>query len=179
MQYVTLLKFDLEGKQELRSVFQLLLGAHGTLIEKNDYWQILHDESLNEAIMQTIQSLEGDFNCLITSYQDINQPEILKMIEPIFLSSPYGYYHFKSLILCCSLISTARELLDYLLAGTGVTREIIEAMADCDLNVSKAASILYMHRNTLLYKIDRMYELKHLDLRCFNDLYLLIKLSKA
>lgn len=179
MTYTTLLKFDLANALEIKNVIHLLLGAHDSLVERSGYWQIIHHKSMNEAILQTVQSLESDLSCMITCYQDIYEPELIRFIETIFLEAPYDYYQFKTLLCSCPSIPTSKELLDYLLAGTGVTKDVLLAMAACDLNVSKAASILFMHRNTLLYKIDRMFQLKHFDLRCFNDLYLLIKLLKA
>ncbi len=38
-----------------------------------------------------------------------------------------------------------------------------------DLNMSKAADNLYMHRNTLLYRINKLKRLTGLDVRTFDD----------
>ena len=45
-----------------------------------------------------------------------------------------------------------------------------------DLNVSKASKILYIHRNTMLYKLDKLKELSDFDLRCFLDAYIVYSL---
>ena len=65
-------------------------------------------------------------------------------------------------------INNGIEILKFVLDGTGVDRNILEAMASCDLNVSKASNVLYMHRNTLMYKIDRLYEKTGFDIKTFN-----------
>ena len=49
-------------------------------------------------------------------------------------------------------------------------------MAVTDLNVSKAASLLYLHRNSLNYKLDRLLNDKGFDLRRFIDCFCLYKL---
>ncbi|UKI48833.1 MAG: helix-turn-helix domain-containing protein [Clostridium sp.] len=33
------------------------------------------------------------------------------------------------------------------------------------MNVSKASKMLYLHRNTLIYKLDRFYEITGYDIR--------------
>jgi carbohydrate diacid regulator len=40
---------------------------------------------------------------------------------------------------------------------------------DCDLNVTEAARQLYIHRNTLVYRLDRLQKLTGLDVRVFGD----------
>ena len=38
-----------------------------------------------------------------------------------------------------------------------------------DLNVSETARVLYIHRNTLLYRLNKLEKITGLDLRKFND----------
>ena len=58
----------------------------------------------------------------------------------------------------------ARELLkDEELAGTA------EEFLGNDLNVSETARNLYMHRNTLMYRLDKLERLTGLNLRKFSD----------
>jgi len=50
-----------------------------------------------------------------------------------------------------------------------------------DLNVLKTSKKTFMHRNTLLYRIDKVKKLTGLDARCFEDavvLEVLINLNK-
>ncbi|PAT02085.1 hypothetical protein CI105_04265 [Candidatus Izimaplasma bacterium ZiA1] len=62
-----------------------------------------------------------------------------------------------------------------------VDKELIESILgfiDSNLNSSKAASTLFMHRNTLNYRLDRFKEKTQIDVRTFkgaNAIYMLYK----
>ncbi len=43
-----------------------------------------------------------------------------------------------------------------------------EYFIDNNLNVSAAARALYMHRNTMMYRLDKINRLIGLDIRCFD-----------
>lgn len=55
-----------------------------------------------------------------------------------------------------------------------VERNVIMAMADENLRVSKAANSLYLHINTVVYHLDQIQEITGLDPRKFYDLVELI-----
>ena len=44
-----------------------------------------------------------------------------------------------------------------------------EAFLDCDLNVSETSRKLYMHRNTLMYRLEKIERVTGLDLKKFSD----------
>lgn len=45
----------------------------------------------------------------------------------------------------------------------------IEEFTDCDLNISDAAKKLYIHRNTLIYRLDKIYKESGFDIRKFKE----------
>ena len=52
-------------------------------------------------------------------------------------------------------------------------------MFENNLNVTKTSKQLYMHRNTLNYKLDYIYNITNLNLQVFNDaiaMYILINI---
>jgi len=49
----------------------------------------------------------------------------------------------------------------------------INAFFECNLNLSEAARKIYIHRNTLIYRLDKVQKLTGLDLRNFDDAALL------
>ena len=49
------------------------------------------------------------------------------------------------------------------------TLRTIETFLDADLNLSDTARQLYIHRNTLVYRLDKLQQLTGLDLRKFDD----------
>ena len=52
---------------------------------------------------------------------------------------------------------------------TGETRETAERFFEADLNLSVAARQMFIHRNTLTYRLDRIQRDTGLDLRKFSD----------
>ena len=45
----------------------------------------------------------------------------------------------------------------------------IDCLFDNDLNVSRTARKMYMHRNTLIYRLNKFKEITSLDVRVFSD----------
>ena len=136
--------------------------------------------NINE-LTDTIQALELDLDSPISLYLSYdNKEELLinewRLIKSLFDKCGSGIYTLKDLLEINRYIDNGIEILKFVLDGTGVDRNVIEAMALNDLNVSKASITLYMHRNTLMYKIDRLYEKTNFDIKTFKDLYTLYKL---
>lgn len=44
-----------------------------------------------------------------------------------------------------------------------------ECFIECSLNISAAARTLYMHRNTMMYRLDKIKRFTGLDIRSFYD----------
>ena len=49
------------------------------------------------------------------------------------------------------------------------TLESIQKFLDCDMNIASAAKALYIHRNTMVYRLDRLQKQTGLDVRRFED----------
>ena len=109
---------------------------------------------------------------------DSKLEEELNVIIPIFKNNnlPSGVYKLKELLLKKPVIPNKRQLLNYILESTGVDEEFIRDFALNDLNVSKASKAMYIHRNTMIYKLDKLKEVSNFDLRCFIDAYILYNL---
>jgi DNA-binding PucR family transcriptional regulator len=58
------------------------------------------------------------------------------------------------------------HLLD-LVKDDGDLLETIKVYLECNLNVSLAAKKLYMHRNSLQYRIEKFIDRTHLDIKHF------------
>jgi len=74
------------------------------------------------------------------------------------------------------LTETTHQALD------ATARELLEALFAHTLNVSHTAKALFMHRNTLNYRLDRLYEATGYDARQFHDaslLQLIVTLHKS
>lgn len=53
-------------------------------------------------------------------------------------------------------------------------KEIILAMADCNLNIQAVKHKLFIHRNTVIYRLEKIKSETGLDARNFHDLVKLI-----
>lgn len=56
-----------------------------------------------------------------------------------------------------------------------IEREIILALADCDINPAAAARKLYLSRNTVLYHLEKVEDRTGLNARRFYDLVKLVE----
>lgn len=56
--------------------------------------------------------------------------------------------------------------------------KIILAMADNDMNILQTANSVFMHRNTVVYHITKIYKATGLDATKFYDLCELLKMVK-
>lgn len=52
-------------------------------------------------------------------------------------------------------------------------RKIIKTYLECNMNISKAANILYLHRNTLMYKIDNFIKNTGYDIKEFKNAFII------
>lgn len=89
-----------------------------------------------------------------------------------------GMYNLKEALLHCSDLSKAdkSEILKLILDRSGIDIMFVKGFISVDLNVSKASQVLYIHRNTLNYKLDKLKEISGFDLRGFMDAFLITKL---
>lgn len=180
MKQFTLFKSTKDNYSMIIDVFKMLVGNFVKVIELECGLIIYHQEFNYEEIKSTIHSLEADLNTNICVYQSYAEEDDeleleLKLISPLFFKLEFGSYNMKSLLLKAE-ITSANELLHFIIDGTGVDERVIEMMALADLNVSKAANLLYLHRNSLNYKIDRLISYRGFDLRRFIDCYCLYRL---
>lgn len=181
MKQFILLKTSSENYPFIVDVLKMLLGNSIEILPQQEALLIYTGAYDKQEVTDTIRSLESDLNTSIMLYlSSTNHPELeQELIMDMFLKASYNFYDLKSLLIETSTLFRAEEILQLILEGTGVSPQIIQAMADCDLNASKASQLLYMHRNTLLYKMERLLEISSFDLKSFYDVYILIKLMKA
>lgn len=181
MRFILIKNFN--DSQMLINIVKNLLGVNIKIKEDNNYILIYHDYKNDEDIIRVLNSLSDDLMTKLVSYVSSDYDEMrlkdeLEVILPIFLNNelPIGNYDFKSLLFIQPAINNKRRVLNYILEPAGITEDFIIGFAKNDLNVSKASKSMYIHRNTMIYKLDKLKEISNFDLRCFMDAYILFNL---
>lgn len=125
--------------------------------------------SLQEELLVDIVGYVSTFNRL---------EEELEIALELINSLSNGIYTLKEALGSIKEIKNKRRILSFILDSTGIDEGFIISFAFNDLNASKASKAMYVHRNTMNYKLDKLLELSGFDLRKFMDAYILYSLVK-
>lgn len=93
-----------------------------------------------------------------------------------------GYYDLETALIQAkrtlpSLLGRLRETLHPILSTTDITTVL--ALADANMNISTAAKRLYIHRNTMLYRLDHVTRVTGIDVKTFKGLFIMYSLYKT
>ena len=187
-----LLKKDTDFDEQLwlHSFKNLFENTVDAFFISNDYGLLIQPYQKNhwsiEELAGIIQTLDDDFSIRTTCYAGqfwpvtSELPQIFKEEQAIFhhekdkgkpfitlSNSGIGYYTHDIVT-----VSPIMQNLKKLIFTDSETKELIEAMWQSQGNISLAAKTLFVHRNTLQYRIDRLQETTCISLRNLNDLLL-------
>lgn len=187
----SLLAFKTEDKNldDFKSFLKLYLGPNIKIDHRNEIYYVLHTYLDNESFSEALLSYASDMIIKINIFGStiINSNEdYYKALDYTILFSQIKcnktFYSEKTLIdealiqnINLNLITT---LIFGKLNGDSETLDICSAMFKNDLNITHASKFLYMHRNTLNYKLDNFLKITNYDLRNFSDastIYFLIQ----
>ena len=158
----------------LKSLFSLSIKIE----EKDDYLIIYHNLDDAQLIKNSISTLGDDL--LVSIFAYISNPIYNLDVEldiafNILKNAKAGVYDFKSLLLN-NEINNKNKILNFIISGMGIDEKFIKTYVECNLNATKASKALYIHRNTLNYKLDRLKNERNFDLKNFIDAYILYSL---
>lgn len=139
-----------------------------------------HVNSIKDSIALTIYS-----KCYI-SYKKINELNLLKETfeinkENIKLAIKYclseGIYGERNLLFESIIDNISDKIKNNVYKDfnegfsklDGEMTKTIEVFFECGLNISDSSKKLYVHRNTLIYRLDKIYKLTSYDIRIFNE----------
>lgn len=93
-----------------------------------------------------------------------------------------GYYDLETALIQANrtlptLFERLREKLRTILSTTDITTVL--SLADANMNISTAAKRLYIHRNTMLYRLDHITRVTGIDVKTFKGLFILYSLYKT
>lgn len=171
----------------LSDFFKGLLG-HSISIEGHDsYLKIIHSYTDELNIAEAINSLNNDLAlniCVFSSKQfgAIDElEENCKVIIPYFLEveASINFLEEKNLIKAALPFERNKELLSLALGKYTKDSQMIEIIRGFfrnNLNTSASAHYLYLHRNTLINKLDKFHEYTGFDIRKFEDAVIIYQL---
>ena len=128
------------------------------------------------AILTTFENIQAHYNSLLKGAEiasAYSQKPVLTYIDIV----PYLFIEEMDL-------SDRTRIAQVVLKETIDEPELLKTMETfilCNLNISETAKELYMHRNSLQYRLDKFHEKTNIDVRNFHHamtLYLLLKANK-
>lgn len=175
-----IIRDNFKEKNMLIDMLKALIGNNIEIIENRDSFVIFHSYSNLEDIKCLLLSFCNELMiniCAYLSFYDNDKAQLeINLIKKVFPILPIGIHSFKETLLLTLNKINGKEALDLILQSSAIDKEFIKGFAENDLNVSKASKNLYIHRNTINYKLDKAKELTGFDLRCFKDIYILYSL---
>ena len=89
---------------------------------------------------------------------------------------PVGIYGLKEALLKSNKIENKNKILSFIIENSGISVDFIKEFALNDLNVSIASNTMFIHINTMIYKINKLKANSNFDLTNFKDAYILYSL---
>ena len=183
------MKFILiENRNITEDILSFIIGFIGgkniRLIETSEYLTLFHNYENNDDLNYFLKALAIEYMISLKAYisgdlkNTTNNLEI-KMVKDLLINAPNDVYRLKNLMLSTKFIEKREDKLKLILSSTGITPEIIKCLAEHNFNISESSNILYLHRNTLNYRIDKLLALTGFDLKLFKDQYLLYNLIES
>ena len=165
----------------IRDVIQPLLGNNIKTTNDESNIIIYHNYADEEEIRRMLAALEVELMVNMYAYLSSDSledrlEEELEIGKILIDTVPHGIYNLKEALLASDSIPSKDKILSYILKYTGINEEFIKGFVMCDLNVSQAGKEMNFHRNTMIYKLDKLYNVSGFDLRHFKDAYILYTL---
>ncbi len=169
------------GQEKVLEFFNDFFKVSYKQIENEYYlYKLVSDEELElEAI---IDSLNVDFgeNIKVFETNYLNKEEdVFNLFDVYKRNNKYSYSNISKLVMDISNnedLKKLREITLYKVDKDNDLINIVIAMYKNDLNVSKTASAVYMHRNTVNNKLEIIKKSSGLDIQKFYDAIAMYKL---
>ena len=165
----------------IKDIVQPLLGNNIKTVNDGTNTIIYHNYDDEEEIRRMLAALEVEL--MTNMYAYLSSDRLEDRIEDeveigkiIIECVPHGIYNLKEALIRATNLPHKEKILEFILKYTGISEEFIKGFVMSDLNVSKASKEMFIHRNTMIYKLDKLSSVSGFDLRCFRDAYILYML---
>ncbi len=180
MKRFLLLKNNFDDVLVIKDLFSSLVGNNLLMEQADNYLLFSFEHDSISDIKSLFLSLQDELFIDVIGYVSYSnriaeEKEIaLELIDNLST----GIYTLKEALFNLKNINNKKKILSFILDSTGIDEDFILSFAEYDLNISKASKAMYIHRNTMNYKLDKLLELSGFDLRKFTDAYILFSLIK-
>ncbi len=149
------------------------------------YYQQETDVSFLDVILNMMSDTLTDLRIYV-SYQFDNEIDLdahKKFIERKLQAIPFNKYVYldDKVILKTLLDKVDQEIRRFIFRkylNDSIMQESIKTYLESNQNMSLASKKMYVHRNTLIQRLDKFYQTTGFDVRLFNDAYLIYSLMK-
>ena len=185
----------IESKNEIKSDEQMIVSIFSEFINFDRveteekaihlYYQQETDVSFLDIILNMMSDTLSDLRIYVSfqfdSQADLNAQKAF--IQQKLQSIPFNKYVYldDKVILKALLDKVDHEMKRFIFRkymNDSMMQDSIKTYLESNQNMSLAAKKLYVHRNTLIQRLDKFYQTTGFDIRIFSDAYLIYHLIK-
>lgn len=190
--YFLVLKFNDDNLIKILEFLEELL-IEVVFLQNNNEILVFYFQEMDVEMKDIIQSISDDFSIKlkvfgsgkVSAANADNFKTLYKYYQKFLLTKPYNYASIVDLILeiiksDISSLKTIKPIILNKVHDDSQMERLIRAMFENNLNVTKTAAAVYMHRNTIINKLEYLKQETGLNLQNFMDaigLYWLMRIK--
>ena len=186
--------FILQSKKPIKKEREMLLSLLGEVVDvsyldvDNEFITVVFENLLESSLQELSQVIIEEFFIEIRIYESIrfetihdlerNIKKVKRMLKLITFDSDDSYLNEVDLLyfeISKPIDSSYKKNILKKYSDDAEMKNILKVFFECNQNTSEASKRLYMHRNTLIQKLDKFYEETGFNPRKFKDAMIIYK----
>lgn len=186
--------FILQSKKPIKKEREVLLSLLGEVVDvsyldvDNEFITVVFENLLESSLQELSQVIIEEFFIEIRIYESIrfetihdlerNIKKVKRMLKLITFDSDDSYLNEVDLLyfeISKPIDSSYKKNILKKYSDDTEMKNILKVFFECNQNTSEASKRLYMHRNTLIQKLDKFYEETGFNPRKFKDAMIIYK----
>lgn len=186
--------FILQSKKPIKKEREMLLSLLGEVVDvsyldvDNEFITVVFENLLESSLQELSQVIIEEFFIEIRIYESIrfetihdlerNIKKVKRMLKLITFDSDDSYLNEVDLLyfeISKPIDSSYKKNILKKYSDDTEMKNILKVFFECNQNTSEASKRLYMHRNTLIQKLDKFYEETGFNPRKFKDTMIIYK----
>ncbi|MGI6771784.1 MAG: PucR family transcriptional regulator [Acholeplasmataceae bacterium] len=186
--------FILQSKKPIKKEREMLLSLLGEVVDvsytdvDNEFITVVFENLLESSLQELSQVIIEEFFIEIRIYESIrfetihdlerNIKKVKRMLKLITFDSDDSYLNEVDLLyfeISKPIDPSYKKNILKKYSDDTEMKNILKVFFECNQNTSEASKRLYMHRNTLIQKLDKFYEETGFNPRKFKDAMIIYK----